>query len=324
VRRREFISIVGGAAVAWPLAVPAQEPGRIYRVGSLHLAVWDAPHHIAFRDELRRLGFVEGQNLILDMDGHGMRQEDFEKHVAGLVKGNVDIIICGGDAAIRAAQQATATIPILGLTDDMVGAGLVQSLANPGGNTTGISILASELDAKRQELLIELVPSALRIGTLSDPSTTTSQQVQRLQNEARTRGVEVTVHQVGMPEDIAQGIDASKASGAAALNLLATPLFFNSRRIIFERTAALRLPAIYQWPEMARDGGLIAYGPSIVQTYRLQFAPMAAKVLRGAKPADLAVEQPTKFELVINLRTAKALGLTIPLTLLARADEVIE
>jgi putative tryptophan/tyrosine transport system substrate-binding protein len=325
VRRREFIGgLIGGAIAPWPLITQAQEMGRSYRVGSLHLAKWDTPHHVAFRDALRRLGFIEGHNLSIDRDGHGMGREQFPGHAARLVELNVDVIHCSGDAGIQAAQQATAVIPILGLTDDMVGAGLVRSLAHPGGNTTGISILASELDSKRQELLLELIPTARRIATLADSGTTAPSQLKTLQQAGATRGVEVAVHQVGKREQIAAAVDAAKAAGAQALNVLATPLFFNNRHIIFERTTTLKLPAIYQWPEMARDAGLIAYGPSIVRIYRQQMAPMLAKLLLGAKAADLAVEQPTDFELVINLKIAKALGLTVPPTLFARADEVIE
>jgi putative ABC transport system substrate-binding protein len=324
MRRREFICIAGSAIAAWPIAARGQEPGRTYRVGSLYQAPWEAPHHVAFREELRRYGFVEGRNLSIDRDGHGMRPEQFAEHATDLVKSKVDVIQCGGDAAIRAAQQATGTIPILGLTDDMVGAGLVRSLANPAGNTTGVSILASELDGKRQELLLELIPTARRIAALTDLATTAPKQLKALQDAGTARGIEVILQHVRKQEEIAPAIDGTKASGAAALNVLATPLFFNNRHIIFERTMALGLPAIYQWPEIARDGGLIAYGPSIVRIYRQQLAKILAKLLRGARPADLPVEQPTKFELVINLKTAKALGLEVPPLLIAQADELIE
>jgi putative ABC transport system substrate-binding protein len=324
MRRREFITLLGGAAVASPLAARAQQPGRIYRVGGLYQAPWEALHHIAFRDELSRLGFIDGQNLALDRDGHGMRPEQFADHATDLVKNNVDVLHCGGDAAIRAAQQATAIIPILGLTDDMVGAGFVRSLANPGGNTTGVSILASELNGKRQELLSELVPTARRIAALADVATTAPAQLKALQDAGAARGVELIVQHVRKPEEIASAIDMAKASGATAINVLATALFFNNRHVIFERTIAAGLPAIYQWPEIARDGGVIAYGPSIVKIYRHQMAKMLAKVLRGARPADLPVEQPTEFDLVINLKTAKALGITVSQSLLARADEVLE
>jgi putative ABC transport system substrate-binding protein len=323
MRRREFITGVGSATV-FPFVARAQETGRFYRVGSLHLAPWDAPHHVALRSALRRLGFVEGYNISLDINGHGLRREQFDEHAAELVKSKVDIIHCAGDAGFRAAQQATTAIPIVGVTDDMLGAGLVRSLARPENNTTGVSIFASELDSKRQELLLEVLPGVRRIAALADSGTTSAGQLAALQDAADKRGVTVTVHQAGKPEEIGAAIEAAKASGAEGLNVLATPLFFNNRKIVYDRTVALNLPAMYQWPEMASDGGFIAYGPSIVQIYREQLAQILAKVMRGAKPADVPVEQPTKFQLVINLRTAKAMGVTVPPPLLMRADETIE
>ena len=324
MRRREFIKAIGAVTSGWPLSSFAQEAGRTYQVGSLYQASWDAPHHVAFREELKQLGFVQSNNLAIDQAGFGMRPERFAQHAANLAMNKVDAIQCGGDAAIRAAQQATTSIPILGLTDDMVGAGLVRSLANPGGNTTGVSILASDLDGKRQELVLELVPEARQIAVLSDSATTAPGKLRALEEAGAARGIKVVVHEVRTAEQIASAINSAKASGSVALNVLATPLFFNNSQIIFERTAALRLPAIYQWPEMARDGGLIAYGPSIIKIYRRQLAPMLGKLLRGAKPAELPVEQPTEFDLVTNLRTAKAVDITVPASLLARAHDVIE
>ena len=322
--RRKIIALLGGTILASPLEVHGQEPGRTYRIGALYISPRDAPPYIALYDELSRLGFVEGQNLQVDGPGYGLRPEQFRQHAAELAKAKVDVIVCVGAAAIRAAQQATATIPILGVTDDMVAEGLVRSLANPGGNTTGVSILATELDGKRQELLIELMPGARRIAGLADSLVAGPNKVQALQDTARGRGVEVAIHTVGTPEEIAPAIDAAKASGVAGLNVLASPFFFANRRIIFERAAALGLPAMYQFPEMAQEGGLVAYGPSIVQIYRQQLSRLLVQLLRGTKPADLPVQQPTTFELVVNLKTAKALGLTIPESFLARADDVIE
>jgi hypothetical protein len=168
VNKRDFITLLGGAAASWPLAARAQEPGRIYRLGCLHGSPRDAPHHVAFFDALRRLGFIEGQNLAADGRGYGLHVEQFEQHAAELVKAQVDVILAGGDAAVRATQRATAEILILALTDDMVGQGFVRSLAKPGGNTTGVTILASELDGKRQEILMEAVPRARRIAALAD------------------------------------------------------------------------------------------------------------------------------------------------------------
>jgi putative tryptophan/tyrosine transport system substrate-binding protein len=253
-----------------------------------------------------------------------MSAERFAVHAADLVKARVDVILAGGDASVRAAQQATTSIPILALTDDMVGQGLVQSLAQPGGNTTGVTLLASELDGKRQEILIEAVPGVRRIAALVDSNTTTPSRLRALEEAARARGVELSIHKVARREEIASAIDAAKAADAGALNVLASSLLFNSRAFIFDRVATLRLPAVYQWPEMADEGGLIGYGPLIVQLYRDIMSRQLAKLLRGVKPADLPVEQPTRFELVINLRTAKAIGHEIPAGLVLRADKVIE
>jgi len=279
----------------------------------------DAPQYVVFFDELRRMG------LMVDVDarGYGQRPERFADIARELVNAQVDLIVCAGDTAIRAAQKATTKIPILAVTDDMVGSGLVRSLVNPGGNTTGVSILATELDGKRQELLIEMVPGLRRMGALVDPNTTAPRMLQALQDAARARGVELSVYRVAKADDIVRAIAAAKHSGAAALNVLASPLLFANGRVIFERAATLRVPAIYQWPEMAEDGGLVGYGPRVVQIFRETLTRQAVKILRGARPADLPVEQPTKFELVI-LKTAKALALTIPQSVLLRADQVIE
>jgi putative tryptophan/tyrosine transport system substrate-binding protein len=324
IRRRAFITLLGGAAVGWPLAASGQEFGRIYRVGALIVSPRDAPHHVAFFDELRRLGFIDGQNLAVDVGGYSLSIERLAGHAADLVKGQVDVILATGDEAVRSAQRATTTIPILAITDDMVGQGLVHSLAKPGGNTTGITILASELDGKRQEILIEVVSGLRRIAALVDSNTTTPSQLRVLEDAARARGVELSIHQVAWREEIGSAIDAAKAAGAGALNVLASTLLFNSRAFIFNRVEALHLPAVYQFPEMAEQGGLIAYGPPLVPLFREIMSRQLAKLLRGSKPVDLPVEQPTKFELVINLKTARALGLEIAPTLLGRADKVIE
>jgi putative tryptophan/tyrosine transport system substrate-binding protein len=329
VKRRELLLLLTGAVILAPRPGRAQQargqqPGRTYRIGGLYSSPREAPQHIALFEELRRLGFIDGQNLTIDPRGFGLRNEQFLQAAVELVNAGADVILAGGNPAIRAAQQATATIPILGLTDDMVGSGLAASMAHPGANTTGISLLATELDGKRQELLIELIPEAHRIAALIDPNTTASWQLQPLRDVARAHDVDLDIQTAGTPEEITPAIDAAKASGAAGLNVLASPIFFANRRLIFERAAALRLPAIYQWPEMAREGGLAGYGPSIVQLFREVLSRQLVKLLAGTKPADLPVEQPTKFELVINVNAAKALGLAIPRPMLMLADEVIE
>jgi putative ABC transport system substrate-binding protein len=324
MRRRDFIKLAGGAAATWPLIARGQEPERIYRLGALLASPRDAPQYVTLFEELRRLGFIEGRNLVIEAAGFGLPPERMEVHAADLMSGPVDVILATRDAAVRAAQRATTSVPILAVTDDMVGGGFVHSLSKPGGNITGVTILSSELDGKRQEILIEAVPGLRRIATLVDRNTTTPSQLRTLEDGAQARDVELLICQVAWREEIGAAIDAAKVAGAGALNVLASPLLFNSREFIFHRVAAMRLPAVYQFPEMAEQGGLIAYGPLIVQLFRDIVARQLARLLRGTKPADLPVEQPTKFELVVNLKTAKAIGIELHTPFLLRADEVIE
>ena len=324
MRRRDFIALLAGAALPMPPAALAQEPGRTYRLGSLHQVSRNTPHHVALYEELARLGFVEGKNLLTDEHGYGLRAEQFAEHAAELIKAQFDVLLCAGDASVRAAQQATKTIPILAVVDDMVGSGFVSSLAKPDGNVTGVSILASELDGKRQEILMEAVPAARRMAALADGNVTTPQRMQVLHDAAQARGVELLTYRVTTPEEIAGAIDAAKSSGAAALNVLATPLLNVNRQVIMTRVKALRLPAIYQWPEVGEEGGLIGYGPRIVQIYREILPRQLVKLLRGGRPVEVPVEQPTRFELVINLPAAQAVGHDVPTGLMLRADKVIE
>jgi putative tryptophan/tyrosine transport system substrate-binding protein len=322
MRRREFIALMG-ASVTWPFAAVAQQAGRTYRVGGLSSGPRNGPAIVAMFDELRRFGFIEGQNLTIEWRQYTLHIDLISDYAADLVKSKVDVIYVVGDAAIRAAQRATTTIPILGGTDDMVEAGLVNSLAKPGGNTTGISILATELDGKRQEILIEAVPGLRRMAALADSNRTSGSRLKALEDAAHAHSIELSVHQITRPEDIPAAIDAAKASGAAALNVLSSPVLYTSRQIIMQRVAMLRLPAIYPFVEEA-EGGFLAYGPRLLQIFRELFAQQLVKLLRGIKPADIPIEQPTKFELVINLKTASAMGITVPATLVARADKVIE
>jgi putative ABC transport system substrate-binding protein len=268
MRRREFITLLGGTAATWPLAARAQETGRTYRLGVLSAGPSGQPLWLATFDELRRAGFLEGQNLTIDWHQYGPRTDLIPEFVADLVKARVDVIVANGDAAIRAAQQATKTIPILGITEDMVGSGLVNSMARPNGNTTGVSILATELDGKRQEILIEAVPELRRMAALADANATGSPQLQALQDAAYARNIELSIHRIASAEEITAAIDAAKASGAAALNVLSSPFFYGNRQIVMQRVAALRLPAIYQFPEEAEEGGFVAYGPRLVQIFR--------------------------------------------------------
>jgi putative ABC transport system substrate-binding protein len=323
VRRREFIALVG-ASVAWPFAATAQQAGRTYRVGGLSSGPRNSPASVAMFDELRRFGFIEGQNLTIHWRQYILHIDLISEFAADLVKSEVDVIYASGDAAIRAAQRATTTIPILGTTDDMVEAGLVKSLARPGGNTTGTSFLSAELDGKRQEILIEAVPGIRHIAAIADSNRTAGSRLQALQDAAHARGVELSIHRVASANEIPAAIDAAMASGATAANVLASPILYSSRQVIMQRVATLRLPTIYQFPEVAEEGGFVGYGPRVVQVFRELMAQQLVKLLRGAKPADIPIEQPTKFELVINLKTAKALGLDVPSHLLQLADEVIE
>jgi putative ABC transport system substrate-binding protein len=324
MNRRDFVTLLGGTATTLlqtPVA-SAQEPGRTYRIGGLSYFPRTGRDWAALFEELRRAGFREGQNLAIIERGWQSAPEQFPEVAAELVKAKVDVITCTGDPAIRAAQQATATIPILGITDDMIGSGLVHSLARPEGNTTGVSILASELDVKRLAVLHEYVPLARRIAVLADPMTISTNA--QLTSAARDLGVELASFDARDPDELGRALDAIAAAKAEALNVLASPLLFAHRQVIIERAAALRLPAIYQWPETAEEGALLAYGPRIVQIFREMLARQLVRLLRGTRPADLPIEQPSKFELVVNLKAAKALGLDVASSLLTRADKVIE
>ena len=325
MRRREFIGLVGGAAT-WPLAAHAQEAGRTYRLGFLVPAARKTAAIAAFLDELRLGGFVEGQNLLV-VGGFAVTPEQIADAVAVVVKAAPDAIVCGPELYARALQAATRTIPLLSMSEDLVGAGLVASLAKPGGNITGISLLSPELDGKRQDILIEAVPGARRIATLVDSTSSPERHLHELQEAARARRIELLTFAVSKPEDIARVLNDAKAKGAEAINVLATSLFSvpgsPNNRTVIERSAELRLPSIFQWPESAEGGGLVGYGPRFAQVYR-QRARMIIKVLRGTKVADLPVEQPTNFELVVNLKTAKAIGHEVPAALVLRADTVIE
>ena len=322
MKRRAFITLLGGAAVAWPLAARAQD-GRTYRIGVLNVNPRGSPVVTALLDELRRNGLVEGRNLVVEGGGIGTPYPRFADVARELAKTNIEAFVVGGGAPpIRSVQAVASTIPIVGVADDMVADGLARSLVQPGGNVTGVSIFAPELDSKRQELLIELLPGVRRMAALADPRVQRQQQLQALQEAALARGVELSIHAVTDANAIVPAINAAKAAGAEGLNVLAASVFGGNVKMIIAQTAALRLPAIYMWPDYAELGALIAYGPLQTEVYR-QVARMLAKVLRGAKPADLPVEQPTIFELAINLETAKAIGLTVPMDLLTRADKVI-
>ena len=323
IRRREFITLLGGAAAAWPHLAQAQAAGRTYRVGFLIPGGRETLAVAATFDELRLNGFIEGHNLQIVSGGFNIGSDQIAGMAAIIANAEPDAIICGPELHIRALQHITRTVPLLGLTEDMVGEGLVASLGRPGGNTTGVSILSPELDGKRQDLLIEAFPGVRKIAAIADASTMKQRHIEELRAAARARGVEFGAFGVARPDGVAPVIEAAKIAGAEALNFLGGSIFPADRDTAFERVAALRLPAIYQWPEYAEAGGIMGYGPSFTQMFR-QRARMLVKVLRGTKPADLPVEQPTRFELAINLKSAKAIAHDLPATLVLRADNVIE
>jgi putative tryptophan/tyrosine transport system substrate-binding protein len=321
MRRRKFFTVLGGAA-AWPLAARALQAGRTYRLGCL---LSSPPNdYVAFFDGLRRRGFIEGQNLTVEFRAFGQHVELIPQYAAELVKARVDVVTASGDETVRAVQQATKTIPIVAIVADMLGAGLVNSLARPDGNTTGVSILGRETDGKRQDILIEAVPDLRLMAVLTDVNFTKAAKLDALQEAAHAHNVEFSIYRVAKGEDIAPAIDSAQASGATALNILASPLFFAHRYFIMERAAAAHLPTIYDFPESAEEGGFAAYGPRRSQLFSEIMAQQIVKIFRGTKVADIPVEQATKFELVINLKAAKAMGVTVPPALLVRADKVIE
>ena len=323
MRRREFMRLVGGAPMAWLAVAQAQESDKFrkFRIGILSEPTRQSSEFVF--DGLRKLGLVEGRHYTVDERGLGVRPDRFSPLAGELVEFKVDLIMCVGAVAIRAAQQATTTIPIVGGSPDMLEAGLVRSLSRPEGNTTGFSTLASDLDGKRGDILFELVPDSRRIAFLVDPAQTSPRQHEKLKGVMEARGVDVSIHLAAKSEEIKSAVRTVKTSGATALNVLASPLFAWSPHII-ELTASLRLPTVYQWAEMSERGGLAAYGPRYERVFGDILARQIAKILRGTKVADVPVEQPTAFEFVINLKTANAIGLSISPTMLARADKVIE
>jgi putative ABC transport system substrate-binding protein len=316
--RRAFVACLGGAAF-WPIAAQAQQAGRIYRLGVLVPATRVSIE--PFFDELRSNGFVEGQNLVVT-GRYSVRAEQIAESVADVMKAEPEVILGGPETYVRGLQAATRTIPLDSMSEDLVGEGFAASLAKPGGNVTGISLLSPELDGKRLEILLEAVPGLHRIAAIAH-SIVTRQHLEQLQELARLRGVELSVFPFASASEIAPALDAAKAQGMQAINFLATPHQIVSRDLILDHMAGIRLPAIYQWPETSDLGGLIGYGPPFAQMYR-QRARQIVKMLRGGKPSEVPVEQPAIFELVINLRTAKAIGLAIPDGLVLRADRVVE
>jgi putative tryptophan/tyrosine transport system substrate-binding protein len=326
--RRAFIAVVGGGLLARPLAVRAQPAPKVPRIGLLLLfGSPGQPNPLvdAFRGGLRDLGYVEGQTVLIDARWAEGREQRLADEAAELVRLKVAVIVTPGTPATMAARAATSTIPVV-MTNvgDPVGSGIVASLARPGGNVTGLSLLDAELDGKRIELLKEAVPHLSRLAILwsaNDPGMTLA--FGRVETAAKALGFALQNLAVREPAEFPRAFEAAGAGRAEALFVTAQPFTNQHRAQILDLVAKHRLPTIYTLRSFVDAGGLMSYGPSQADQYR-RAATYVDRILKGARPADLPVEQPTKFELAINLRTARALGLTIPAGLLQRADQVIE
>ena len=326
MKRREFISLLGGAA-AWPVAARAQQP-ELPVVGFLHPATPDtfADRLRAFRQGLKDTGYVEGESVAIVYRWGENQPERLPDLAADLARRRPTVIACaGGFRSIAAIQAATTTIPIVfAVAEDPVRLGLVASLARPGGNLTGINFLNDELVAKRLQILRELVPGAARVAVLVNPSGTTGEATTKdLDAAARTIGLQVRILNASNSAEIDTAFASLANDRPDALFVAADPTFNNRRKQVVLQAMRHRLPAAYASREYAEAGGLMSYGTDLLDTYRL-LGTYTGRILKGAKPADLPVLQPTKFELVINQMTARILGLDVPPTLLARADEVIE
>ncbi len=321
MRRRQFIALLGGA-MAWPLTARAQQRA-LPVIGFLRAGQPPKSWVASFQQGLRERGYVNGQNIVVEFRFTDGGIDQLPQLAEELVRLKVDVILASAPPAALAAKKATTSVPIVFVLNHPVEIGLVPSLGRPGGNITGLAAHSPEIASKRLELLTELVPKLGRVAVLLDQRNPTNQQLQLGQAEvaARTLGVRLEPVPVRGPSDFDSAFEAMR--GADGLLLLDSSLFTTHRARLLELVAISRLPAVYPLREMTEVGGLMSYGADLPDLYR-RVATHVDKILKGAKPADLPVEQPTKFELVINLKTAKALGITVPPTLLARADEVIE
>jgi putative ABC transport system substrate-binding protein len=323
MKRREFITLLGGAA-AWPLAARAQEAGSKHTVGILS-ASGTPTLNTVFIASLSELGWVEGKNVVFEHRYADNRLERLPGLAADLVRLKVDVIAAAGTLAPLAAKQASSTIPIvMTAAGDPLGSGLIASLARPGGNVTGMSLMAPDLGGKRLELLKEVLPRLARVAVLWNAANPYSALVfKETQAAGRTLGIEVQSLEVRAPDDFDAAFEAARRQRPDALITVEDPLTVTYRQRVADFTAEQQLPSLHGVREFAAAGGLMSYGASLADLFQ-RAAGYVDKILRGAKPADLPVQQPSKFELVINLKTAKALGLTVPLTLQASAEEVIE
>jgi putative ABC transport system substrate-binding protein len=321
---------LGLTLLAMPLAAEAQQAAKIARIGYLATSLAASPHmQEAFRQGLRDLGYVEGRNVVIEYRDAEGKFERLPALAAELVALKVDVIVAAdGTPPALAAKQATKTIPIVfAFAGDPVTSGLVTSLARPGGNVTGLTGLGPELVGKRLELLMQAVPGVSRVAVLWQPGghgeRTDKDALKGAEVAARALGVRLQVVEARGPADFDRAFSDMTGAHTGALTMLPSAMFFNERRRLVDLAAKNRLPTVFPWREFVDAGGLMAYGAKVADLFR-RAATYVDKILKGAKPADLPVEQPTKFELVINLKTAKALGLTIPPSVLGRADEVIQ
>src|SRR2546426_6769596 len=329
MERRTFLATLAGGLLAAPLAAKAQPQEKVPRVGYLSPGSPSEPFRRrrfeAFRQGLRELGYVEGQNIAIESRWAEGKYDRYSALAADLVRLKVDVIVAAGGRATQDAQQATRTHPIvMSVVIDPVGSGLVASLARPGGNVTGLTIMASDLVGKQFEVLKEVVPKVSRVALLWNPANPGSApQLREAEAAARALGVRLQTLEARGPQEIDSAFAAMTRERAGALLILPDAIFGNQRRQIAELAAKRRLPSLLGVGEYAEAGGLMNYSANNLDLER-RAATFVDKILKGAKPADLPREQPSKFELVINLRTAKAIGLTIPQSILVRADQIIE
>lgn len=327
--RREFLCLAAASVLVRPSRTAAQTQGKVYRVGYLNLRAGPAAMDDAFIQGMGELGYTVGRNLVLEYRWASNNMERLQAMAEELVRLNVDVIVTATTLAIRAAMRATSTIPIvMTATSDPVGVGLVRSLGRPGGNVTGMSLLSSDLARKRLQLLHEIVPGAKRIALLaerdSEPALgTTRIFVTETTIAAEQMGVHLVVREIASFDELVDAFAQYRRERAQALIVKVGSLTLTHRATIAELAGRERLPAMYETRTFVDDGGFVCYGPDLRDSYR-RAAAFVDRIFRGASPGDLPIEQPDKFDLVINLKTAKALGLTIPQTLLLRADEVIQ
>jgi putative tryptophan/tyrosine transport system substrate-binding protein len=325
IGRRKFLATLGGAAAAWPLAARAQQAGKLPTIGFL-VSGTPSSHSqwvAAFVRRLQELGWIEGRTVAIEYRWAEGRTERAAEIAAEFVRLKVDVIVTSATVVVIASKQATSVIPIVFMAGDPVGTGLVASLARPGGNATGLSLQQTETAGKRLELLREVVPGLGRLAILANVGNPKSVlEMGEVQTAARTLGLEVITLEIRRGADIVPAFEALKGR-AEALYVVLDPLVNTHRIRINTLAMAARLPTVHGSREGVEAGGLMSYGTNFLDVFRLA-ADYVDKILRGAKPGDIPVEQPTKFDLVINLTTAKALGLTIPESFLLRADEVIE